>query len=134
MEGADEMSYLQYNQHPENCVCGRCDNTNKMALDPVGWPQSQSLPEGKYWVIDGELFKVDPGVSPSVYSELQQRIQKLESDKVQDADSYALFKKTYEKLEALVKEAKECFESLGNFTPDLIRLSKIQAWLKKVSE
>ena len=39
-----------------------------------------------------------------------------------------------EELEAIVKEAKEIIESLGAFNPEILSLSKIQAWLKKLGE
>ena len=33
----------------------------------------------------------------------------------------------------LVEEAKECLESLGAFNPEILKLGKIEAWLKQVN-
>ncbi len=36
-----------------------------------------------------------------------------------------------EALQARIAEARECFEALGAFNPEILELSKVKVWLKK---
>ena len=71
------MTIYKQSQHPLGCTCGRCNNTAGIAYDEIPDP-APCLPDGKYRVIDGELFKVDPGVPLTVYIQMKEHIRDLE--------------------------------------------------------
>lgn len=52
---------------------------------------------------------------------------------LREADEFEQLRLDMNFLLELVEEAKECFESLGAFNPEILKLGKIELWLRKVN-
>lgn len=65
--------------HPIGCRCGRCNNTTGMAFDEIP-TAPPNIPDGEYRIINNELFRIDIGVSATVYSDMIKEIERLKAE------------------------------------------------------